>query len=165
VVAPYLTAPQRPIDAPGWKAFGARLAHLAERLADRGLAFAWHNHDFEMRRLDDGAYPIDLILSANAKILWQADVAWIARAGQDPLSWLKRYGGRIAAIHVKDLAPEGGNPNEDNWADIGFGTLDLTAIVRAAIEAGATLLVAEHDAPSDYKRFAGRAIETARHWR
>jgi sugar phosphate isomerase/epimerase len=164
VVAPYLPPSRRPADVGGWREFGARLAALAEKCGAAGIAFGWHNHDFEMRALPDGVFPIDAILSASDKILWQADIGWIARAGEDPLHWLARYNGRIGALHVKDLAPAGENREEEGWADPGAGILDLTAIVAAGIAAGAKILVAEHDAPSDYERFARRAIGAARQW-
>ncbi len=162
VVAPYLAPEQRPRDAESWRAFGGRLATLAENLETQGFRFAWHNHDFEMRALPDGSYPIDRLLSASDKIQWQADIGWIARAGEDPLRWIARYAGRIGALHVKDLAKPGENEKEEGWADPGAGTLDLKAIVSAGIAAGAKILVVEHDAPSDYQRFARAAIAAAR---
>jgi sugar phosphate isomerase/epimerase len=162
VVAPYLPPPQRPHDAEGWKAFGARLAALAEKLGAEGLDFAWHNHDFEFAKLADGSRPIDLVLSTSDKVRWEADVGWIARAGEDPLHWLARYSGRIGALHVKDLAKAGANDDEEGWADPGAGILDLKTIVAAGVAAGAKILVEEHDAPSDYKRFASAAMNAAR---
>jgi sugar phosphate isomerase/epimerase len=162
VVAPYLPPSERPDDIESWKAFGARLATLAAKFAAEGLGFGWHNHDFEMRALPDGTYPIDWVLAASEKIQWQADVGWIARAGEDPLHWLGRYNGRVGALHVKDLAKAGENADEQGWADPGAGVLDLRAIVAAGVAAGAKILVVEHDAPSDYRRFARAAMATAR---
>ncbi len=164
VVAPYLPPAQRPTDAEGWRAFGARLARLAERFEAEGFGLAWHNHDFEMRALPDGSYPIELLLSASDKIQWQADIGWIARAGEDPLRWLERCAGRIGALHVKDLAKPGANENEEGWADPGAGLLDLEKIVAAGMALGAKILVAEHDAPSDYERFARNALAAAKAW-
>jgi sugar phosphate isomerase/epimerase len=164
VVAPFLPPSQRPADADGWRSFGARLARLAEKFEAEGLGFAWHNHDFEMRALPDGSYPIDLILSANKKVLWQADIGWIARAGEDPLRWFKRCAGRIGALHVKDVAKPDEAEDEEGWADPRFGILDLKAQVAAGTAAGAKILVVEHDAPSDYERFARNAIEAASAW-
>ena len=162
VVAPFLPPSERPTDVEGWKVFGARLAAIAEKFASERLTFGWHNHDFEMRALPDGSYPIDRILDASDKIQWQADVGWIARTGADPLHWLARYKDRIGALHVKDLAKAGEKADEQGWADPGAGVLDLKKIVAAGIAAGAKILVAEHDAPSDYERFASAAIAALR---
>jgi sugar phosphate isomerase/epimerase len=164
VVAPYLAPPQRPVDAEGWRAFGARLAILGEKFGAEGIGFGWHNHDFELRALSTGSYPIDIILAASDKIQWQADVGWIARSGEDPLHWLARYRGRVGALHVKDLAKPGEKRDEEGWADPGLGVLDLKAIVAAGMAAGAKILVAEHDAPRDYERVARHAIEAAQGW-
>jgi sugar phosphate isomerase/epimerase len=164
VVAPYLPPARRPVDADGWRNFGARLARLAEKFEAAGVSLAWHNHDFEMRALPDGSYPIDLILSTSKKVLWQADVGWIARVGEDPLRWVERCAGRIGALHVKDLAKPGEKADEEGWADPGAGILDLKALVGAGIAAGAKILVAEHDAPSDYVRFARNAVQAASAW-
>ena len=164
VVAPFLAPAQRPADAAGWRSFGARLAPLAAKFEGEGVGLAWHNHDFEMRALPDGTYPIDLILMASDRIQWEADIGWIARAGEDPLRWINRYAGRIGALHVKDLAKAGEKQDEEGWADPGAGLLDLKTLVAAGVAAGAKILVVEHDAPSDYERFARNAIAAAKGW-
>lgn len=154
VVLPYVMPDARPSDAAGWAAFGKRVADAAKRVKDDGLRLAWHNHDFEMRELDGGSRPIEHILGEDALVEWEADLAWVVKGGEDPLSWLKRYDGRVATLHVKDIAPAGEKRDEDGWADVGTGTLDWARFWRAGREAGATLMIAEHDNPSDFGRFA-----------
>ncbi|MBB3949440.1 sugar phosphate isomerase/epimerase family protein [Aureimonas jatrophae] len=158
VVVPYLLPADRPNDADGWRAFAQRLAAMADRVSAEGLRFAWHNHDFEMRALDDGSRPIEHILEASGTIAWEADAAWIVRGGEDPVRWIERYNGRIDALHVKDIAPAGEKTDEDGWADVGTGTMDWPAIWRAAKAAGCDLMVAEHDNPSDFRRFAETSL-------
>jgi len=34
----------------------------------------------------------------------ERDLAWIVRGACDPLDYIARYGSRITAIHVKDIA-------------------------------------------------------------
>ncbi|MEX6508399.1 sugar phosphate isomerase/epimerase family protein [Jiella sp. M17.18] len=152
VVAPFLPAEDRPTDRGGWEALGERLTGLAANCADEGLRFAWHNHDFEFKPLPDGSLPIEHILTDG--VLWEADVAWIVRAGAAPTTWLTRYASRIVAVHVKDIAPAGENAAEDGWADVGEGTVDWDALWPLSVRCGASLMVAEHDNPSDYARFA-----------
>jgi len=158
VVVPYLLPADRPDDADGWKRFAGRLAAMAERVSGEGLAFAWHNHDFEMRALSDGSRPIEHLLAASDRIGWEADAAWIVRGGEKPVTWIERYEGRIAALHVKDIAPAGEKTDEDGWADVGTGTMDWPLIWRAAGKAGCDLMVAEHDNPSDFRRFADASL-------
>ena len=161
VIAPYLAAENRPSDVAGWAAFGRKLAKWGGPLWEAGLRFGWHNHDFEFVELDNGAYPMDLILAADERLLVEFDVAWVVKGGQDPLAWILQYSGRVVAAHIKDIAPAGDALDEDGWADVGHGTMDWAAIVPALSRAGVGYLIMEHDNPSDDERFAGRSIATA----
>jgi sugar phosphate isomerase/epimerase len=152
IVAPYLGPEERPTDTAGWRALGVRLARIGERFAAEGFRFAWHNHDFEFQPLPDRSLPIEHLLGDG--LLWEADIAWIARSGADPARWIERYRGRIPLVHVKDIAPAGERADEDGWADVGAGVLPWRDLWRRCVEAGAEIMVAEHDNPSDFKRFA-----------
>jgi sugar phosphate isomerase/epimerase len=159
---PFLPPDQRPTDAGGWADFGRALAEAGRPLREAGLDFGYHNHDFELRPLADGQSPLDLILGADASLALEFDVAWAVRAGADPMETIRRHGGRIRAAHVKDIAPAGEAVDEDGWADPGHGTMDWPALAAALQDAGCPILVMEHDNPSDDRRFATRAIATAR---
>jgi len=165
VFAPYLVPGERPSDAAGWRALGARLAAVGRLLGERGIAFGWHNHDFEFRPLDSGEYPITLMLDAAPEIGLEMDLAWIRVAGEDPVAWVERYADRLIAVHLKDIAPEGECANEDGWADVGHGTMDWPAINAALARTGVAYRVMEHDNPSDDRRFAERSIAAARAFR
>ena len=158
VYVPYLDVADRPDDRDGWHAFGARLAEAGKPLEDAGIGFGWHNHDFEFRALDDGSYPIESLLEGGSGLAFEFDVAWAARAGEDPFAWIERLGGRIGTAHVKDIAPDGTCADEDGWSDVGHGTLNWAALVAALARVGCDHLVLEHDNPSDDRRFAERSI-------
>ena len=158
VYVPFLDAADRPADRDGWRAFGARLAAAGKPLADAGIGFGWHNHDFEFRTLDDGSYPIESLLEGGSALAFEFDVAWAVRAGEDPFAWIERLGSRIGAAHVKDIAADGTCADEDGWSDVGHGTLDWTALVADLAQVGCQHLVLEHDNPSDDRRFAARSI-------
>ena len=152
VVAPYLLPEQRPGDSAGWKALGARLGKAADEFAGKGLRFAWHNHDFEFVALHDGSFPIEHLLAPG--VLWEADLAWIIRAHADPAPWVKRYAGRMPLVHVKDIAPTGQKADEEGWADVGAGVMPWATLWPLCATSGAEIMVAEHDNPSDFDRFA-----------
>ncbi len=158
VICPYLMEPDRPGDAAGWRAFGARLEKAGQPFRDAGLTVGWHNHDFEFRPLPDGGIPLQHILDGGPTLAWEADIAWIARGDADPLYWIDRYGDRIAAAHVKDIARQGENSDEDGWADVGHGVMDWKALLAALKKTEASLYVMEHDKPNDDERFARRSI-------
>jgi sugar phosphate isomerase/epimerase len=88
----------------------------------------------------------------------ELDLAWVRVAGHDPVAWINKYAGKIAAVHVKDIAPDGTCLDEDGWADVGHGIMDWAAIHSALQGAGITHYVAEHDNPNDDKRFATRSL-------
>ncbi|SLN19685.1 Xylose isomerase-like TIM barrel [Aquimixticola soesokkakensis] len=159
--APWLSADEQPKDAAGWAALGARLAACHADMAKHGIAFGWHNHDFEITPLADGQIPMEILLDTAPMIDWEADIAWIVRGGGDPIQWIEKYGSRIVAAHFKDLAPKGEKLDEDGWADAGTGTMDWPAILGALkAHSRCEILVAEHDNPNDFDRFAKQAAAT-----
>ena len=163
IVCPWLEAADRPADAAGWQALGARLDRIGEKAKAAGLGFAWHNHDFEFQALADGSLPIVHILEAAPSIGWEADIAWIIRGGSDPDAWIERFGPRLVACHVKDIAPVGAALDEDGWADVGYGTVDWPHLIRLLRRKSAVrYFVMEHDNPGDLERFARRSIETVK---
>ncbi len=150
-ILPYLDAPARPTTADGWKALGEKFGAHAARLAAKGLALAWHNHDFEYQPLPDGSRPIDHLLAA-PEMRFEADLGWMVRAGVDVAAEMARYGGRLVAVHMKDLAPEGVTA-DDGWTDVGSGTIDWKALWPAIAATGVGLFVVEHDNPSNLPAF------------
>jgi len=155
VVVPHIAADKRPIDAVGWKAIGARLTGHAAALAEKGLKLAWHNHDFEYRPLPDGTRPIDHLISS-AGVFFEPDIGWIVRAGKKPADEIAKFPGKVAAFHVKDVAPAGVT-KDDGWTDVGGGTVDWKGLWPTISGSGANLLVLEHDEPSDWRGFAAHS--------
>ena len=152
IVTPHVAADQRPTTPTGWAEFGLRLQKLSDYYRGHGLNYGWHNHDFEFHPLPDGSLPIEHILGGS--LPWQADIAWIARGKADPFHWLKRYAGRVKLAHIKDIAPVGKAKDEDGWADVGAGVLPWRDLWKACVAAGSEVMVAEHDNPNDFARFA-----------
>src|SRR4051794_9644873 len=108
IVCPWIAPEERPKDKEGWMALGDRLGAIGSNVRAEGLRFAWHNHDYEFRPLPEGSLPIDYVM-ADPAVELEMDVAWIVRGKIDPAPWIERFAGRIAACHVKDVAPEGAN--------------------------------------------------------
>jgi sugar phosphate isomerase/epimerase len=160
VVIPWINPEERPTTAEGWLAIGARLAAYTADMQRRGLTFAYHNHDFEMQPLDNGRVPLDLLLGDTVPL--EPDLAWMVVGNADPLAWLRKYQGRIPAVHVKDVAPAGEALDERGFADLGHGTLDWQRLWDASVAAGSELMIVEHDQPTDWRRFARRSIATMR---
>ena len=161
IFCPYLDDALRPSDDNGWQSFGRRINDIGKRVSDAGKRFGWHNHDFEFQPCSDGSIPMRSILTSAPDIEWEMDVAWVARAGADPVPWIAEFSSRISAVHVKDIAEKGGCEDEDGWADVGFGTLDWQSLLtQLTTDTSADLFVAEHDNPKDHERFVRQSIES-----
>jgi sugar phosphate isomerase/epimerase len=158
IYAPYLMPDQRPSDAQGWHDFGVRLEKAGKPFKNAGLDFGWHNHDFEFIALADGSLPMEQIFAGGPSLSWEADLAWVARGGADPFEWIKTFGPRITAVHVKDIAPAGENSDEGGWADVGHGTIDWAGLMQALKATAARHYVVEHDNPNDLDRVVTRSI-------
>lgn len=163
---PAIPKEDRVQDEAKWIELGETLAKLGETFRKRGFGFGWHNHDFEFTPLSNGKLPMDVLLETAGNNEWEMDVAWVVKGGQDPIAWIKKYGPRINAVHVKDLAPSGQNLNEDGWADVGHGTLDWQALSTAIkTHTNARYWVMEHDNPADVDRFASRSLVAVQAWK
>lgn len=158
IYCPWLAPEDRPVDAQGWRGLGARLDRAGAPLRAAGLGFGWHNHDFEFLPMAEGTLPIAAIFAGGPALEWEMDVAWIVKGGADPAAWIAAEGGRVTAVHVKDIAPAGQNRDEDGWADVGHGTVDWPALMGALRGAGVRHFILEHDNPGDHARFAARSL-------
>lgn len=102
VVLPWV--PRELWDVDGfWRSFGARLNQLGSELHRHGIAFGYHNHDFEFRA-DRHDLPMRVLLDTTdpALVFWELDTYWVQFAGQNVLDWIAQYGNRLRAIHFKD---------------------------------------------------------------
>ena len=156
VIMPWLPKELIPTDRAGWTAVGKQMQGFIVPFADNGMRFAWHNDGADLGPLPDGTYPIEHVLGED--LLWEVDIGWVLSQAGDPTTWLKRYTGRIPAIHVKDVPEPGTNLEEDGQITLGRGIVDWDTLWPQCIAAGASLMVAEHDQPLDYADFARGSI-------
>ena len=116
-----------------------------------GMTLAYHNHAFEFQPVE-GVRPFDILMErTDPKLVkLELDVFWVSMAGQDPVAMLKQYPGRVALLHLKDKAA--GAPvqfSEDvaheTYKEVGSGSLDFPAILKAAKDAGVQHYFVEQD--------------------
>ncbi|MDZ4717030.1 MAG: sugar phosphate isomerase/epimerase [Roseiflexaceae bacterium] len=140
-ICPWLGPNRRP-DAEGYKTLAASLNTIGAACAKAGLTFAYHHHDFELKRFGDTT-GLHIILNESDPALVKAeiDVYWAAYAGFDPIALLHEFSGRVPLVHLKDMTPE----PERTFAEVGQGTLDIPGIIAAADAAGAEWLIVEQD--------------------
>ena len=161
IFVPHITKPDRPSDAVGWAALGKRLAEAGKPILDSGIKLGWHNHEFEFADLGGTDKPLDLILAGSDDISLELDLAWVKVSGEDPVEWIMKFGSRLVAAHIKDIAPDSSAQNEDGWADVGHGVMEWDKITDALRKTSVEYLVMEHDNPNDHERFARRSLAAA----
>jgi sugar phosphate isomerase/epimerase len=122
------------------KEMAERLAGIARESARLGLRFGFHNHDGEVRPLDDGDSFLDELLAGDGLFL-ELDLGWAWVAGVDPVTLLRRASGRCPLVHVKDFASAEGR----EFRPVGEGAIDYGRILPAALDAGVEWLLVEQD--------------------
>jgi sugar phosphate isomerase/epimerase len=128
-----------------------RMNVAGELCRKAGMRFAYHNHAYEFAG-KPGARPIDIFFDRlDAKLVsMELDVFWLSVAGQDPLEALKKWKGRVALLHLKDKAKDAPHKFSEDmpagaFQEVGNGSIDFPAILKAAPAAGVKHYVVEQD--------------------
>ncbi|WP_351227418.1 sugar phosphate isomerase/epimerase [Streptomyces sp. NPDC002133] len=124
----------------------AREFNKAGRAArEAGLGpLLFHNHGADHAVVEgENLYEILLEETDPELVRFELDVYWAAKGGADPRTLFVRHRRRFPALHVKDMAPDGG------FADVGSGVLDFAAMFDTASSGGVRQWLVEHDSPAD----------------
>jgi sugar phosphate isomerase/epimerase len=141
-VLPWL-GPQALIETP-FAELVEHLTTLGKLAQDAGLQFVYHNHDYSFHRAADGHFLLDDVCAAIDPALFklELDVYWAQYAEVDPIAFLREHQGRVALLHLKDMAAD------RSMTEVGDGVMDNAGIIAAGEQAGARWLVVEHDHPT-----------------
>ena len=158
----FITVPFLPDDvrksADTWRQVARDFNRFGEQAKSRGLKFAYHNHDFEFKRVD-GILPFDLLLAETdpALVSFEMDVYWTVKAGGDPLAYFRQHPTRFSMLHLKDSA---GPPNHAQ-TDVGAGTINFAAILTldARQQSSVKHVFVEHDQPPMPMAFAKNSFD------
>ncbi len=159
------------LTAAEWPRFGERLTRVAEMTAAEGVAIAYHHH---MGTVVQSGDDIEQLMAATAPALkLLLDTGHATFAGIDPVALARRWHGRIAHAHCKDVRPRVMQQARDaDWSFLdavvngvftvpGDGTVDFTAVLHELSGyAGWLVIEAEQDpAKANPLRYAtmGRA--------
>ena len=128
----------------------------AGKLKQAGLQFCYHHHSFEFVKYGEQT-GWDVLVSRLDKDLvgFEVDVFWLAAAGLDPAATITTLGKRVKLVHLKDRAA--GAPELDEskvpkeaFKEVGSGTLDMPAILKACKAVGVAHYFVEQDqVPAD----------------
>ena len=139
--------------------FAKEADEMAAKLKEEGIDLYYHNHHVEFVRYD-GKYLLDIIKDNTKNIGFELDTHWIHRGGEEPVSFIKKYAGRIRLLHLKDYRigevkmPEGKFDAKTfmdaftgavQFAEVGEGTLPIKACIEAGLEGGSEYFLIEQD--------------------
>ncbi len=142
---------------------------FGRRCRDAGVQLCYHHHSFEFAPLEDGRTTgWDVLLGEldPALVQLEFDVFWAAIVGLEPVRMIRDLRGRIAQVHLKDLAPGTPVSFDENavppaaFREVGHGTLDFRAILQACAETGVAQCHVEQDESPDPLR----SIATSLAW-
>jgi sugar phosphate isomerase/epimerase len=126
-----------------------------DTLARHGLKFFYHQHGYEFAPCGSGTLMDLLMTETNPKtVAFEMDIFWVQFPGQDPATWLAKYGKRWELIHLKDMKHGVKTGDQTGKADVtwdvalGTGQLDMPGILRAARKAGVKWYFIEDESPS-----------------
>ena len=124
VIKPWLVEERR-ISADSYKKVADELNKIGEVMKERGLKFAYHNHNFEFETVD-GQIPYDILLSHTDKdlVTFEIDLYWIKKGGKSALEYFNKYPGRFELFHLKDMD----NTEEAYFTEVGSGIIDFKEI-------------------------------------
>lgn len=128
--------PERRRDEDAYLHMAESLRTIACRCREQGLQLVYHHHDFEFVRFRD-RYALDLLLErVGPDLQVEVDVHWVARGGDDPVSYLRKVSDRCPLVHFKDLHPgwAGISDHADPrpFTEIGTGVIDFPAVAAAS---------------------------------
>lgn len=130
---------------------------------ERGMRFAFHNHDYEFRPLpsqglsaagtgvtEKTGYDVLMQETDPELVFFEVDVYWAAQGGHDPVTLMRLLGNRLKMLHLKDRAA--GFPitydmdaDSGHFEPVGKGALDWKAILAEGERLGVEHYFVEQD--------------------
>lgn len=84
------------------KAMADTYCEAAEFVAPHGIQIGYHNHDWDLADVDGKPGYKYFLEQTPETVLWEADIFWVARAGINPVDFIKEIGSRGKVLHFKD---------------------------------------------------------------
>ena len=120
--------------------------------AKSDLTFGYHCHGYDFVPAPEGTLFETIATNTDpARVTFQIDVFHTYHGGADPVQLIERHKSRVTSLHLKDLkkgqqvkvGTAVGQPEED--VPVGTGQIDMPAVLRAAMKAGASIYYLEDE--------------------
>ena len=128
--------------AADFKTIASRLNQAGKRCQAAGLQLGYHNHNFEFKPVD-GTMLYDVMLRETDPklVVFEMDLYWVVRAGQDPAKLIQAHPGRFPLWHVKDMDKAKPELN----TEVGSGSIDFRKLAALGGTAGLKHLFMEQE--------------------
>lgn len=125
-------------------AFAKEASEIGKQLAEHGMQFIYHNHDWEFAKYD-GRTMMDILFEESDPeyFHFELDTYWVQAGGASPEDWIRKVDGRMKVVHFKDM---GVTPERKMFmAEIGEGNLSWPGLIKACQDIGVEWCVVEQD--------------------
>ncbi len=135
------------------------LTKACPQAKEAGLQLYYHIHGYELQPMEDQKTFFDSFVSRidPGCVRLEADIFWVAYAGQDPVQFMDKYKDGVELLHIKNMAdhvPTGVFTGADfmppdmpanNWVPLGKGQIDYKAVFEKGREIGVKWYILEMD--------------------
>ncbi len=123
------------------------LLKIAEKCVMKGFQFAYHNHAWEIERKDENGCILDKFMEVGDPLLLaELDVGWIGFVGENPEDYIRKYAGRVIALHLREI-----EKIDEKSVDVLFdkGPVDIKAVIKLGEKMGVEHFIVEHETQAD----------------
>lgn len=137
------TLPRDQMTPDGIMYFCTEMSRMAQVLGEQGISLSFHPLWFNFEKVN-GVRALDTIMEKlHKEVNLTLCVYHAVRAGEDPITLLERYSGRVEICHFKDYAvfPDG----KEYLVPVGQGQIDWPPIFKACHRTGVKWGLAEQE--------------------
>jgi sugar phosphate isomerase/epimerase len=126
-----------------WLGLAEGLNRSGAKLKEAGQTLSYHNHAVEFQRFGNRV-ALDILYNETdpENLAAEIDTYWVQYGGNNPVKWCEKVKNRMPAIHLKDYGIIG---DEVKTVEVGYGNLDMEAIIKAARICGTEYFLIEQD--------------------
>ncbi len=126
------------------------LNRSGKELKQGGIVLLYHNHNCEFRKIlkEKTAYQFLMEETDPEYLNFEFDSYWPTEAGVDALSLMRQLGDRLKLYHINDRGSRVSGASmtpilKSDSMELGYGNMDLEALVEQAKAAGADAVILE----------------------
>ena len=128
----------------------ARLNKAGEALQQEGIALLYHNHNCELRRVNEKQRAYDILLEETDPrfVNFEFDSYWFTEGGANALAWMERLGDRMKLWHINDRGSRVQGPAvtpilKTDSMELGTGNMDLDSLMEQALKVNVEAVILE----------------------